>query len=231
MTRLYIAFFQIVIGFFIADVIVGMFHWFEDTYLDYCITFPILSEISKDNELHHYFPRSITAHSYIDNIKIPFSITILVFACLFIVNRYAFFKYPYFFASLAFFGISANVLHRHSHMRECENPVIINWLQKCGILCSHSHHSAHHEKIMEKYCVITEYNNYVLDRIYFWRILENIVYIFTGITPSRKMAYDDYYEIHNHMHQNAKLECPDKPTKEDVEELKRKLKNYKKCEN
>ena len=84
---------------------------------------------------------------------------------------------------------------------------------------------------MEKYCVVTEYNNYVLDRIYFWRILENIVYIFTGITPSRKMAYDDYCEIHNHMHQNAKLECPDKPTKEDVEELKRKLKNYKKCEN
>jgi hypothetical protein len=31
------------------------------------------------------------------------------------------------------------------------------------------------------------------------------------------------------MHENAKLECPDRPTVKDIEELSMKLKLYKKC--
>ena len=41
------------------------------------------------------------------------------------------------------------------------------------------------------------------------------------------MKYDDYYEIHNYMHENAKLECPDTPTKLQVDELIHKLQKYK----
>jgi hypothetical protein len=69
-----------------------------------------------------------------------------------------------------------------------------------------------------------------LDNIYFWRFLESIVCVTTGIVPNRKQAYDDYYEIHNHMHKNAKLICPDKPTLKDVEDLKAALRKYKKCD-
>jgi hypothetical protein len=114
-------------------------------------------------------------------------------------------------------------------MRDCENNEIIKFLQKCGILCSHQHHLLHHINISEKYCVISEYNNYLLDSIYFWRVLEYIIYLFTNIKPDRKQSYDDYRQIHNHLHENAKLECPDKPTIEDVEELIEKLKEFKKC--
>ena len=31
------------------------------------------------------------------------------------------------------------------------------------------------------------------------------------------------------MHENAKLECPKKPTKEDIDELKLLLEKYRKC--
>ena len=41
--------FQILIGLFIADLFTAFFHWFEDTYLEYCINIPILSQIAKDN--------------------------------------------------------------------------------------------------------------------------------------------------------------------------------------
>ena len=51
--------FQIIIGFLLADFLSGFFHWFEDTYLDYCTNIPILSTVSKDNELHHYWLRYV----------------------------------------------------------------------------------------------------------------------------------------------------------------------------
>ena len=61
-TKYYI-FIQIILGFILADFITGIVHWFEDTYLVYCINIPFINEISKNNELHHYFPRSMLGYS------------------------------------------------------------------------------------------------------------------------------------------------------------------------
>ena len=224
-------FLQIIIGFLLADIVTGVFHWFEDTYLDYCIDTPILNVIAKDNELHHYFPRSIIAYSYLDNIGIPLIITTSVLFMVYLLNKSIFNNNVYLIVSFAFFCIMSNVIHRFSHMRECENNGFINFLQKTGIFCSHHHHSLHHTNINEKYCVITEYNNYILDSIHFWRGLEHMIFLFTNIKPNRKQSYDDYYPIHNHMHENAKLKCPDTPTKKDVDELIHNLKVYKNCNN
>jgi len=220
---------QIIIGFLLADIITGAFHWFEDKYFDYCIDLPIISTISKDNELHHYFPRSMLAFSYLDHITYSLPLTFIIIFLLYLSNKSIILKYPYLLISFGFFCIVSNIFHRFSHMRECENHFIVSFLQKTGILCSHNHHSLHHTESDGRYCVITEYNNYVLDSINFWRILEHIIYLFTNIKPNRKKSYDDYYIIHNHMHKNAKLVCPDKPTKEDVDELIEKLKTYKEC--
>ena len=217
---------QIILGFLLADILSGMFHWFEDTYLDYCIDIPFINQISKDNELHHYFPRSILAYSYLDNITVSLPIFIIISIILYVINKNIF-KYTYFIFSLGIFSIISNIIHRFSHMRDCETNIIIKFLHKTGVLCSHSHHLLHHKRITEKYCVVSEYNNYVLDSIYFWRILENIIYLLTGISPSRK---NDYFSIHNYMHENAKLICPDTPTKKDIVVLIQKLKDYKKCD-
>jgi hypothetical protein len=221
-------FLQILIGFILADLITGIFHWFEDTYLDYCIHLPIIGTIAKDNELHHYFPRSIIAYSYLDHISLSLPLTIIILIIVYIINK-SIFKLYFFLASFAFFSITSNIFHRFSHMRDCENNIVVIQLQKIGILCSHSHHSLHHTSVNDKYCVISEYNNYILDTVYFWRILEYIIYLFTGIKPNRKSNYDSYSSIHNYMHINAKLECPDKPTMQDVNELIENLKLYKNC--
>jgi ubiquitin-conjugating enzyme E2 variant len=220
---------QIIIGFLLADFITGIFHWFEDTYLDYCINIPLLSTVSKDNALHHYFPRSIIGYSYFENIQISLYLVIIIAGIIFICNKKFMLRYNYLFIVFFFFSTIANVIHRYSHMRECENHVVITLLQKTGILCSHEHHSIHHVNSDERYCVITEFNNAILDRLYFWRALENIIYLTTGITPNRKMKYNEHYELHNYMHENAKLECPDTPTTAQIQELIHKLQEYKKC--
>ena len=78
---------QIIIGFLIADLLAGIFHWFEDTYLDYCIDVPILSDIAKDNELHHYFPRTILSYSYLENMYVTFPLTIVFLLILYLLNK------------------------------------------------------------------------------------------------------------------------------------------------
>jgi hypothetical protein len=218
---------QIILGFLLADVVTGIFHWFEDSYLDYCVDIPIVGRIAKDNELHHYFPRTIVSCSYWENMRVTFPLTITILIILYLLNR-SLFKNIYLISSFAFFCITSNLLHRFSHMRECENNRFTIFLQNTGILCSHKHHLIHHTINTGRYCVMSEYSNHILDSIYFWRALEYIVFLFTGIKPTRK-PYDDYYIIQNHMHENSKLECPDKPTKKDIDELKYNLKLYKNC--
>ena len=211
---------HLIIGFLLADFLTGIFHWFEDTYLDYCLSFPIFGDIAKDNEMHHYFPRSILAYSYLENIYITFAGTLAILILLYSFNKSILYKYKYIIGSFSFFSINSNFIHRLSHMRECENNVIIKSLQKYGLLCSHQHHKMHHTQIHEKYCVITEYSNFVLDNIHFWRGFEYIIYCITGIQPIRKKTPDNY-ESQTYLHKNAKLQCPDTPTREDVEYLKK----------
>jgi len=221
---------QILLGFILADIVGGIFHWFEDTYLSYCINIPFLNKIAVKNEMHHYFPRSIVAKSYLENISTTVLILLIFLPLIYLfyrINR----NYIYFIISFLFFISISNVIHRFSHMRDCEKNNFIILLQKSGILCSSEHHKIHHEGSNQKYCVISEYNNYILDNIYFWRILEYVIYQLTSIKPDRKPGYDDYYKIHNYMHENAKLPCPKKPSKEDLELLKYKLKNYMNCSN
>jgi hypothetical protein len=168
------------------------------------------------------------AFSYWENISGYVYIVFIIIISLCLLNK-SILKYPFFIVSFTFFFCISNIIHRFSHMRECENNYFINFLQKLGILCSHQHHSLHHTSPYMNYCVISEYNNYILNSINFWGILESIVYFSTGIKSNLKPSYNDYKIIHNHLHENSKLKCPDKPTKQDIEELKKILKKYKNC--
>lgn len=218
--------FQVIIGFLIADLFTGTFHWFEDTYLDYCLDIHFFGEIAKENEMHHYFPRSIIAYGLWDNIKqsliaFMFIYILIVFICRIKPNVMLY--------SFLFFSLFANTIHKYTHYRECETYDWFKVIQSSGLICSHAHHRDHHINVNEKYCVITEYNNYLLDSIGYWRGLEFVIYKLTGISPIRKPSPTEYSEIQTDLHTNAKLECPDKPTIEDVEMLKLKLKEWKQC--
>lgn len=211
---------QIFLGYILADLFGGIFHWFEDTYLDYDSTFPLLNEISKHNELHHYFPRTIVGYSYFENILTTLPIIFLFFLIIVCFFQKSVLKNPFFYASLLIFGLLTNIFHRWSHMRECELPSIVLFLQNIGLLCSHKFHRIHHTQNNDSgYCPISIYLNLFLDNIGFWRFLENIIYFITGVKPNRKGKYDDYTEIQTRLHENAKMECPDIPTRDEIDKL------------
>jgi len=222
---------QIIIGIIIADFISGIFHWFEDTYIDYCTTIPILSDIAKDNELHHYFPRTMLTYTYLENMAVTLPLTGLAIVLIYFYNKNFVMKYSYLFITLFIFGSTANVFHRFSHMRDCELPPIIKWLQDNYIIINHKDHSHHHTTSIDSYCTVIPYNNYLLDAIQFWRLLEYCIYICTlTIVKARpKKPYNAYEEIQNYMHADNKNDCPKRPTKIDIDILKENLKNYYKC--
>ena len=190
---------QIIIGFLLADIIGGTGHWFEDTYIDYCTKYNILNDIAKYNELHHYFPRAMLAHSYIENVKTSYIFAIILFIIFLLLFKNHMLKYPIIYISLFILLPLSNLFHRFSHQRDCENNVLILFLQKKYILCSHEHHKQHHTTQVDgKYCTIFPITNYILDTILFWRGLENIIKLF-GIYPHRKQSYDYYKPIHNYI--------------------------------
>ena len=220
---------QIILGIFLADVVAGLAHWFEDTYIDYCTTIPGLSHIGKENELHHYFPRAMLNGSYFKNMRTTMIIAIIVYIVLYLFIPSKFKKYPVFFVTFFMFLCLSNLFHRFSHQRECETHPIILQLQKMEIICSHEHHRQHHiANAHERYCTSFSINNYILDNIYFWRILEMIIGIF-GVKPNRKPVYEHYEPIHNYMHTDAKNECPKRPTDMDKKILIKNLENHIKC--
>ena len=211
---------QIILGYILADLLTAFSHWIEDTYIDYNSKIPFVKELAKDNELHHYFPRSIVGRSYFENIKAPLIIIIPIILFIYFYNSKILFDHPYFYSSLFLFSIIANIIHRWCHMRECELPKIPILLQNIGIFGSHSVHRSHHvEDSSKNYGIMFYYTNIILDKINFWRILENLIYILTGIKPNRRGKFDDYKKIHTHLHKNTKSECPKVPTKDDIDML------------
>jgi hypothetical protein len=58
---------QILLAILVADFGSGLLHWFEDTYIHYCTRVPFFKDIAQDNEMHHYYPRSIVYKSYVEN--------------------------------------------------------------------------------------------------------------------------------------------------------------------
>jgi hypothetical protein len=222
---------QIFLGIIAADILSGFFHWIEDNYLDdYCSEIPFVSSIIKDNELHHYYPRGVLAYDYIEHLTLTLPTTILILLVIFYNYPKLFYKYILFFIVFGFFSSTAAIIHRISHMRDCELSFPIKILQKFAIISSHEHHKVHHEISDSRYCSVTGLTNYVLDYIKFWRFPEAIIFLLTGITPKRRPVYNDYSEIHNELHTNAKKPCPDKPNLNDIDHLFKVLDKYKMCD-
>lgn len=104
------------------------------------------------------------------------------------------------------FLLFSNIIHKFSHMRNCEKNRIIRLLQKLGIFCSSEDHKLHHIYPNTKYCVNTKFLNPILDNIGFWRLLEFIVSLF-GIKVDRKNGYGYFKSTHIH-DWTEKEKCP-----------------------
>ncbi len=77
----------------------------------------------------------------------------------------------------------SNQVHRWALSSRPPRPVRV--LQRTGLLQSTAHHAEHHKRhYASRFCTLTAFLNPVLDRIRFWRALENIAVAF-GATVQR----------------------------------------------
>jgi hypothetical protein len=221
---------QIILGLLLADLMAGAFHWFEDSYFDYCLDLPFLGDIAKHNEMHHYFPRSIVHYSLWANMStsVPF-LAVVYIVLYFAVNERGWTQYGPFIWSALVFTLLSNVFHRCCHMRPCENVAVVRGLQHCGLMVSNEHHKAHHVKTNSRYCVITEYSNHLWDGVGLWRGLEFVVEKTTGYKALPKPKYEDYKPIHTPMHDEVKKACPRVIDRKEMRQLKKLLKRHYSC--
>ena len=162
----------------IADLLSGLIHWADDTWLAPGKSALLDRFIVTDNIDHHRNPGNIRTASYWGINRVTIALAAVVTALLLLFHVHAWEAY----LVIALLSHS-NQVHRWAH--SSNNPRIVTFLQRYGILQSAAHHAKHHKNpYASRYCAITEYLNPVLDRIRFWRALENVVAFF-GATVQR----------------------------------------------
>jgi hypothetical protein len=175
---------ELLIGILIADFITGIFHWFEDQYLNddcfLCRKFSFIKSISDDNNIHHKDPQDITKYNMLENTKNSFIIALPVILILFLMDI----LFNITTTTSVLFMIFTNHLHSLSHMPPKKLSKFTIFLQKTWIICNPINHHKHHVTTNSNYCVTSRILNIVLDGINFWRILEKIIFVTTGTQPN-----------------------------------------------
>lgn len=157
-----------------ADFLSGIFHWAGDRILVRTEN-AFLNSLMEDNVLHHSKPAAMLRFSLFENVRVAICVMWPVSLVLYLLGAPVVVWLGFFFLALA------NGVHWFSHRRKV-NPMI-KAFQRIGFFASFDHHKAHHARenllidradASEKYCVMTDWVNTVLDRIQFFRFLEAI---------------------------------------------------------
>ena len=179
--------YQIILSYLIADFIMGGFHWAKDTY---CSPFtPIIGrKFIWDSRLHHIKPRYVLEFS---NSQLFFNSA--KWTLPWIVPLAFFIPYPVFMFSLFIFISLNEVIHKYAHMMDHERPLFASILQKLYITQSYDDHHIHHISPHEmNYCPMTSVLNPILEKIHFWRYIEEFIEKWFGIKP--RTSEDKYVE-------------------------------------
>ena len=184
-------FLQMFLAILFADFIMGLYHWFKDSYFNPHT--PIIGKsIIWNSRLHHVKPRYILQSS---NLNIIWESALwTMYWMIFVFKIFGFNT----FNITLFIAISLNdVIHKYAHMQNNERPYLATLLQNCGLLQSYEDHHKHHTgSHITTYCAMTPYLNNILEKFDFWRKLENLVYKLTDVEA--RSSEDIYIEDSNY---------------------------------
>ena len=164
----------VLFGIILGDLFSGLFHWWEDRYGQ--TYWPILGKyVIEPNIGHHKNPSSIASESYLSNCGPAMLLTLPFMILSWYYGLYA--------ILIGFIVLSqANQVHCWSHKKANS---FIRLFQHFGLFLSPRHHAVHHKRpYKQRYCVVTNYLNPILHAIYFWNILEWIVWATIGVKPN-----------------------------------------------
>lgn len=173
---------KILFAYLLADFIVGIYHWIKDSYFT-----PFTPIIGKTfiwySRLHHIRPKYVTEFTDWQLFSSSAIWTFLWMGPLFLLIG------PTLFLTILFLMISLNdVIHKYAHLHDHERPALITWMQQIYLIQSQDEHHLHHISPHDvNYCPITPYVNVVLERLDFWRKIENLVEKFTGVKPRSRV--------------------------------------------
>lgn len=169
---------RVALCFFIADCLVGLVHWFEDSYGS--PTWPLIGAlVIAPNLLHHAQPRAFLAKSWWGSADIQVVLGGLVLA---VARLCGWFSWE--LALVVTLAVNANEIHKWAHRTRAENGRLISFLQDWKLIQGRAHHGRHHGGDRNTtYCAITAWVDPLLDRSGFWRGLERLIALVTGATP------------------------------------------------
>lgn len=139
----------------LADFVSGFIHWLEDVYAKPGMRF--IHQIAVDNQLHHTRPRELLKKSWWH------SSWDIVLACVVLIAS------TWWFNALSWEVVLFSVLITNANQ-------IHKWSQAAQILQGPRQHSKHHSGDKNThYCVMTNVLNPLLEKVHFWRGLENLL--------------------------------------------------------
>ena len=185
----------IIISFFgivLADFVGGIVHWLADTYGN--INWPILGIFIISFREHHVKPSKITKYDWIgtngDNCMVVFIISWIPYLSFLILENYLNYNLSNIFKSFiyclwTFYSIFLSVtnqIHKASH--QIKPHLFWKFLQDHKVILSKQEHKIHHNYPFDtNYTITTGWLNRPLNKINFWKKMEFLIYVMTGVEP------------------------------------------------
>lgn len=165
----------------LIDFLSGLRHWMEDTY--WTRTTPIVGKWLIGNKVnHHRYSCECVQHSWWQSAR-GLCAGATVILTLAAISEQLHWQLIW----ALFLMVNGKEVHKWTHMPTRKLPRIALWLQQLYLVQTRTHHARHHEPPHNCcYCSLTNFLNPLLDTCGWWRALERLIAITTGVYPTKR---------------------------------------------